>query len=413
MATRLAMISARDRPAAALFPWGDVIEEFLDPLGLAAADFAERMSGGWLFGYVAALQAVGWRPFVVCPSRTVDHPVRLHHRATGAALWLVPGRAGTLPYSSRRSAAQWRATPWRAFRQVLRDEGCDVVIAQEYEYARFEALLAIGRTLRLPVFASFQGGDQSLSPLEARVRRWSLRRAAGLIVASAQERARLAATYARLPPIAAIPNPVDTAEWQPLARDAARAALGLPPGDFVALTHGRIDVQRKGLDVLVAAWQAFAARRPAARLVLIGSGQDDARLAALLATAGLASIEWQARYTTDRAELRRWLGAADVYVTASRVEGMPVAPLEAMACGRPVVASRAQGLPDILSDGERSGGVLVPCEDAAALADALERLAGDAALRERMGRAARARIESHFAIPAVGRALDRFLRQAG
>jgi starch synthase len=146
--------------------------------------------------------------------------------------------------------------------------------------------------------------------------------------------------------------------------------------------------------------------------VLIGSGQDDERLAALLADPSLRSVDWRAGYTTDRVEMRRWLSAADAYVTASRIEGMPVAPLEAMACGLPIVASRAQGLPEILAEGERSGGLLVPCEDAPALAAALERLAGAPELRAELGRAARARIEGHFTVPAVGRALQRFMTGA-
>jgi starch synthase len=409
MAARLAEGAGR---VIALFPWGDVVEEFLEPLGLSLPDFVERMSGGWLFGYVAALQSVGWRPFVACGSSTVDAPTRTRHRPTGAPLWLLPARAVPLPYSSRRSAAQWRATPWRAFRRALRAERCDALLLQEYEYARFEPLLLLGKSLGLPVFATFQGGDRSLSTLEAQLRPWSLPRAAGLIVASAQERERLATTYARLPPLADIPNPVDAEEWRGTPRAAARAALGLPAEDFIAITHGRIDVHRKGLDVLLAAWRELAPTHPRARLVLVGAGQDSERLAALLASPGLERVDWQARYTTDRVELRRWLSAADVYVTASRIEGMPVAPLEAMACGLPIVASRAQGLPDILAQGEHSGGLLVPCEDAPALAAALERLARAPALREALGRAARARIESHFAVPAVGRALQRFMTGA-
>lgn len=409
MAARLAEGTGR---VVALFPWGDVVEEFLDPLGLQLADFVERMSGGWLFGYVAALQSVGWRPFVVYGSRSVAAPTRTLHRPTGATLWLVPARAFPYPFSSRRSAQQWRATPWRAFRRVLRAERCDALLLQEYEYARFEPLLLLGKSLGLPVFATFQGADRSASTLEAALRRWSLPRADGLIVASAQERERLAATYSSLPPLAGIPNPIDAEEWRGTARDAARGALGLPASDFVAITHGRIDVHRKGLDVLLAAWREFARARPAARLVLIGSGQDDERLAALLADPSLRSVDWRAGYTTDRVEMRRWLSAADLYVTASRIEGMPVAPLEAMACGLPIVASRAQGLPEILAEGERSGGLLVPCEDAPALAAALERLAGAPELRAELGRAARARIEGHFTVPAVGRALQRFMTGA-
>ena len=68
------MAAVSGRPSLAIFPWGDVIEEFLDPLGLTADDYADRMRGGWLFGYVAGLQAQGWRPVIVYASERVDAP---------------------------------------------------------------------------------------------------------------------------------------------------------------------------------------------------------------------------------------------------------------------------------------------------------------------------------------------------
>jgi starch synthase len=397
----------------ALFPWGDVIEEFLDPIGLTLDDFAQRMTGGWLFGYVAALQSAGWRAVIVCASARVDVPTVLRHAGSGAAIHAVPGRRCAAEWgSSQRAKELWRGTPWCAFAAVLRAERCDAILAQEYEYARFDALAAMSLRLRLPLFAVFQGGDRTLSPIEGRVRRWSLRRCSGLIVASARERERLAGAYARLAlRVAPIANPLDCEEWQASPRDQARAALGLPRGDDVLLVinHGRIDIHRKGLDVLLDAWRRFSAQRPRVRLQLIGSGHDHAAFERLLAEAALPSITWQAAYLTDRAELRRWLSAADVYVTTSRTEGMPVAPLEAMACGLPVVSSCAQGLPDIFEHGERSGGIVVPCADAAATAGALERLAASAELRAQLGAAALRTVRARFSVEAVGRQLADFI----
>jgi glycosyltransferase involved in cell wall biosynthesis len=90
---------------------------------------------------------------------------------------------------------------------------------------------------------------------------------------------------------------------------------------------------------------------------------------------------------------------AAVVAMPSHREGFGVACAEAMAHGRPVVASAVGGLLDLVVDGET--GVLVPPRDVGALRAALERLLGDAALRRRLGQAARARIEEHFAWPAV------------
>src|SRR5690349_15064327 len=111
-------------PTVAIFPWGDVVEDFLDPIGLTVADFADRMSGGWLFGYVAALQARGWRAVVVCVSKEATTAQERRHASTGAPIWLVPGRR-TAPTDrpSRYALRQWAGAPLRDFESVLRGEG--------------------------------------------------------------------------------------------------------------------------------------------------------------------------------------------------------------------------------------------------------------------------------------------------
>jgi len=392
----------------AIFPWGEVIEAFLDPLGLTAADFAERMRGGWLFGYVSALARQQRGSVIVYASERVERPTRLTHAETGAPIWLVPGRRSggglTRRWPSVGAVQQWRRTPFFAFADVVRREGCTAILAQDYEHPRFDALVALARVLRMPVYATFQGGDITLSPLERTVRRRSLRTCQGLIVASRRERLRLAQDYG-VPAerVADTPNPVDVAAWTAEPRQAARAALGLGPDEFVVLNHGRIDIWRKGLDVMVEAWRCVAAKAPDARLVVLGSGQDREAFAALVAN--LPSLRWLDHYVTDPRVVRRWLSAADAYLTLSRVEGMPVAPLEAMACGLPLVASDAHGLADILQEGEAAGGWLVPREDAGAAAIAILALRHRPELRARLGAAARATVERRYGLEPVGRAL--------
>jgi glycosyltransferase involved in cell wall biosynthesis len=393
----------------ALFPWGDVVEEFLDPIGLQLEDFVERMSGGWLFGYASALQLAGHHPMIVCASERVDQTACLNHVATGTPIRVVPGRRARRDgYDAGYSLRRWCATPLAAFRAVLAEAGCDAILAQEYEYTRFDALALLAWRMGIPLYSTFQGGDRTLSWIEAVARQASLRRCHGLIVASAAERERLSRAYPRIHlEIADIPNPIDAQEWQPGDRAQARAALGLPADRFIVVNHGRIDIFRKGLDVLVEAWSAFADAK--AQLVIIGSGQDDATFAELLRDRSLPNLHWVSGYMTDRAVLRQWLSAADAYITTSRIEGMPVAPLEAMACGLPVVATDAQGLPDILAEGEASGGILVRKDAVLDIVDGLKRLSADVELRHRLGCAARHRVEQRFSLAAVGTALDGFL----
>jgi starch synthase len=328
---------------------------------------------------------------------------RLEHEPTGAPIWLVPGRSSqAIRNPSLRAIDQWRGVPTRQIRQVLEERNCRALLVQEYEDARFDVLVRLAGQLGIPAYATFQGGDLTLSLAERLVRRRSIKAAAGLMVSASMERERVWNRYGvPPPPVASHPNPLDCEEWRASPRDEARRALGLPEHEFVAITHGRIDIHRKGLDVLLSAWSGPGL------LVLIGSGQDRTRFMEMVQ--GRADVRWIDGYTNDRHFLRQWLSAADLYVSASRVEGMPVAPLEAMACGLPVVATDAQGLSDIIGRNGHHGGLLVPRDDPGALAAAIERMRQDPDLRRSFGRAARSRVEHAFSIEAVGSALRDFL----
>jgi glycosyltransferase involved in cell wall biosynthesis len=110
----------------------------------------------------------------------------------------------------------------------------------------------------------------------------------------------------------------------------------------------------------------LAALRPAAPIVLAGNRDDVGEL----------------------------LARSHLFVLSTRSEGLPVTVLEAMAAGLPVIASRVGGIPELVVDGET--GFLVAPGDPDGLAEAIDRLLGDAGLRERFGAAGRARVEAHF-----------------
>jgi glycosyltransferase involved in cell wall biosynthesis len=396
----------------AIFPWGQVIEEFLDPLGLTAREFATRMRGGWLFGYVAALQRQQIACVIVCGSEAVTRAERLTHAETGAPIWLVPARRSGRGFARARpwarALATWARTPLPGFARVLREERCSAVIIQDYEHPRFDAVALLAKSLGLPTYASFQGGDLSPPGLEGMVRRRSLSLCDGLIVASRRERERLARHY-RIDParVVDVPNPVAVETWCARPTQDARRALGIPQESFLVVNHGRVDIHRKGLDLALEAWRQFAQAHPRAHFAIVGSGQDDTAFETL--SAGVPQFNWTRAYVTDPGVIRTWLSAADAYLTLSRIEGMPVAPLEAMSCGLPVVASDTHGLADIFEGGEACGGLLVPRDSASAATAALARLHADAALRARLGEAARGRAVTAYSIDAVGRRLGAVL----
>jgi glycosyltransferase involved in cell wall biosynthesis len=391
--------AAPPRSTIALFMWGDSIEDFLTPLNLRLSDFG-NMTGGWAFGFVDALQRAGWRPVILCVSRVVERPTRFTHRASGTPLWAIPSSRlyGTLrTFFGDRLSSEWQSSKWArmlgsairytnldgtVLESVLRDEQCAAVLVQEYEYARFDSVSRVTGRCGIPLFATFQGGGASWSALEAAIRRRTVARAAGLIIAAGAERERVVATY-RIPEdrIARIPNPVNTEFWRAEDRAKARAALSIPATARVVFTHGRIEIWRKGLDRLLDAWAQVIARVDGdVRLVLVGAGRDDEAFQTLLESKALERVQWQRLYTTDRPLMRRWLSAVDLYVSASRIEGMAVAPLEALSCSLPIVATDAPGMKDIVP-GEASGGVLVSQaagDVAGDLAHAIERFLTDA-----------------------------------
>ena len=136
-------------------------------------------------------------------------------------------------------------------------------------------------------------------------------------------------------------------------------------------------------------------------VAIAGRGDEQARLESLASELGVAA---RLHLLGLRDDVERWLAAADVFVHPSRSEEMPLAILEAMAEGLPIVATRVGGVPDAVIDGET--GLLVPSGDAERLREAIRTLLGDELRRRSMGRAARARAESRF---SVERMVDRYL----
>ena len=430
------MSGERGQRTVALVTAPALIEEWLEPLGVSLAAFRKELTGGWMFNYVDALATAGVHTVVVCFSEWVSEPERFEHEPTGATLWMVPpGRgmataqrwmaepplAGSrgvrdLPRGVRRHIAPYGLTPLRALLRVLKEERCDAILSQDYDSQRFDGCVLLGRRLRIPVFATFQGGHFPGSLVSDAARPLALRAAAGLIIPAREETRRLQSRY-RVPEskCAAIANPLDVNTWRAVPQAEARAAVGVAPDARVAVTHGRIHIIDKGLDVMLEAWATVTAARPGTdlELLMVGTGDDSPEVSRMISTGRYPGARLVDEYIVDPDQLRRFLSAADVFAFAGRYEGFPVAPTEAMACGLPVVATDASGIPDLFEAGEEHGGVVVPRDDPDALATGLGRLLDDAELTLELGRRARARVEEHCSLEAVGRQLDDFMTARG
>lgn len=166
------------------------------------------------------------------------------------------------------------------------------------------------------------------------------------------------------------------------------------------LCVGRL-VAAKGQHVLIEAAARLHASGRRFRLVLVGGGPDDDSLRGAARAAGLdAVIEFTG--PLDQAAVRAQYDQADVFALASFAEGIPVVLMEAMASGIACVATRVNGIPELIR-GDHEGLLLAP-GDAAGLFGALARLVDDTALRARMGDAGRLRVAADF---ELGRNVER------
>lgn len=417
--------------AVALLPWGDVVEDWIEPLGLSAESLGRRLpSSLWMLGFARALATAGADTVIVWFSSRVEEPLRFRHDETGIRMTVLPSSASfraarahmlherlgntadprRVARASLSYAARYLATPMLTLRAALRRERCGAILCQEYEYPRFDMCVAMRRITGVPVFATFQG-LQRQARIDPRVRAWTVPRAAGLVIGASAEAHRVKQRYGiddgR---VARISNAIDLDAWRPVDRLRARSALGIPADASVVAWHGRVEIDIKGLDLLVSAWHRLAAVRPGhdVRLLIVGTGPDAAKLAEQLPPRSL----WIDEFVSDVSRLRQYLCAADVYAFPSRKEGFPVAPLEAMACGLPVVAGQALGVRDIFERGEESGGI-VTSGGANGLAEALGCLLDDDEVRERLGQRARARVREIASFEQVGERLYDFFTARG
>jgi len=172
-------------------------------------------------------------------------------------------------------------------------------------------------------------------------------------------------------------------------QDALRA-LGVPAGAPVVGNVAAL-AEHKDQATLLRAARLVIERRPEARVVIVGEGPLRAPLEALHRELGLGAACVFAGFRTDVEAL---LGAFDVFCLSSHMEGLGTSLLDAMAFGRPVVATAAGGIPEAVDDGVT--GRLVPVRDAAALAGALVKTLADPARARAMGEAGRRRFEERF-----------------
>lgn len=269
-----------------------------------------------------------------------------------------PGPAFGLPLLARR--------PWRvpaatvALERAIRAWRPELIHACNPGMAVLTALATL-RGRRLPAVVSVQGVARSDYRPTARILRL-----AGLPVIACGGQVERALVAAGAMVRATVDNAVGP---PPPARERAEVLreFGVPEPAHLIVSVGRL-VPQKNHELAVRALVDI----PEATLVILGEGPGRASIDAVARRAGVAG---RVRLAGARADARAVMGAADVVVAPSRWEGLPLAVIEALAAGRPVVATRVIGLAELIEDGR--SGLLVEDDDAPALAAAVRGVLAD------------------------------------
>jgi len=253
--------------------------------------------------------------------------------------------------------------------RVLPYRGRVDVVLGAWAYPDGFAAVVIAGLLGVPAVVKLHGTDMNVvahwaGPKERL--RWALPRAERVVAVSgplAQQAQALSVDAER---IDVVPNGIDRQRFQPRDRLEARRALGLPLERRLVLYLGHLSEQKGAFDLLHA-FDGCRAALVGVQLVMVGDGQHAERCRALARTLGVPAIFPGAQ---PHETVPQWLAACDLLSLPSWNEGMPNVVVEALACGRPVVATSVGGIPELVSE---EFGVLVPPREPALLGDALVR----------------------------------------
>jgi len=313
----------------------------------------------------SGLAARGHDVWLVTLARTGEDFFPLDPRVRRLGLGLMRD-SGTVVQALRANVSRLRR-----LRQVVRSIAPHAVISFMTSMNVLTLLACSGLRVRTVVSERIDPDSHDVESFWARLRSFTYRRADAVVVQTEAAAQWFRKHLKRRLSVTVIPNPIAPAS------DLERASMTVPQ-PFI-LAAGRL-VHQKGFDILIRAFAVAARERGPLRLAIAGEGPESQALRDL---AGELQLEDRVLFLGEVRELRALMRQADAFVLSSRYEGFPNVLLEALASDLPVVATDCPGGPrEILRGGEF--GLLVPCEDTAALADALRRVATDSDLRRRL-----------------------------
>jgi teichuronic acid biosynthesis glycosyltransferase TuaC len=244
------------------------------------------------------------------------------------------------------------------------------VILNYWLYPEGFSAMRVGRKLGIPVIVGAIGSDLRLpgDPITFRLTQRTLAAADAVLTVSEELRCRAIQLGLPAAKVTTILNGCDFSIFHPGDRAAARQKLGLDPAAELLVYVGRISLP-KGSAELTEAVLSLAASHPRLRVALIGEGAYRGEIESKAAAAGAAD-RFLFPGLLPSTQIAEWLRASDLFCLPSYSEGCPNVIVEAIGCGRPVVATNVGGIPELVDE---SCGILIPPRDSRALAEALER----------------------------------------
>lgn len=315
------------------------------------------------------------------------------------------------------------------------DYMCRFITAQGITYQLIHAnfwmsgyvAMQLKRRLHIPFVITFhalgkvrlqhQRSQDRFPASRAKVEEKTMQAAHRIIAECPQDRKDLISLYRADPKkIEMIPCGFNPHEFQPIDQTYARMLLGLCPTKKTVLQLGRM-VPRKGIDNVIQSMAIVKETMPDVQLVVVGgehecldihSDKEYRRLTELTEALQLGdTVAFAGRKSRD--QLRYYYSAADVFVSTPWYEPFGITPLEAMACGTPVIGSQVGGIQYSVADGKT--GFLVPPKDPVALAEKLLTLLNDVNLREKMRQNALEWVNKHFTWENVAKQMDEVYAQ--
>jgi glycosyltransferase involved in cell wall biosynthesis len=279
----------------------------------------------------------------------------------------------------------------RQLTRLLRDFKANVVHSHEFTMAVYGAAAAPRANARHVI--TMHGGLYYAGALRRRLAmRWAARRSDALVGVSVATATELQRTLGVAPPrLQIVPNGIPMRVG---ARDHVRNELSIAPDELLIVAVGNL-YPVKGHAVLLDALATLRGH-PGWRLAIAGRGEEEASLRARAAAAGIAERVHILGFREDIPDI---LAASDIFAMPSLSEGLPLALVEAMSFGLPVVVSHVGGIPEVVTNDVDA--LLVPPSNVGELAAALRALIDDAARRLSLGEAARTRAHRDYAIATM------------